>query len=190
MDSRSRVRVRTSESDPLRIDEIAAGGAGGAVGITFCPGKHGDSAYGTRWERDLAADLDVIAAWKAAAVVTLVETQELTSLGVPQLGDEVRARGMEWYHLPIRDVHTPDAGFERKWETAGPRLLEHVRAGRRVLVHCRGGQGRAGTIGARLLVELGVAPADAIRQVRAVRNGAIETSEQEAYVLRLRAGGQ
>ena len=40
-----------------------------------------------------------------------------------------------------------------------------------VLVHCRGGLGRAGTIAARLLIELGVEPAKAIEDVRAVRPG-------------------
>ena len=61
-----------------------------------------------------------------------------------------------------------------------------LRSGRDVLVHCRGGLGRAGTIAARLLIELGMEPATAIRQVRAVRPGAIETLEQEKYVLGIR----
>jgi ADP-ribosyl-[dinitrogen reductase] hydrolase len=52
-----------------------------------------------------------------------------------------------------------------------------------VLVHCRGGLGRAGTIAARLLVELGMEPTKAIASVRGVRPGAIETSEQERFVL-------
>jgi ADP-ribosyl-[dinitrogen reductase] hydrolase len=54
--------------------------------------------------------------------------------------------------------------------------------GHDVLVHCRGGLGRAGTIAARLLVELGMEPAEAIARVRAVRPGAIETPEQERFV--------
>ena len=56
-------------------------------------------------------------------------------------------------------------------------------AGCDVLVHCRGGLGRAGTIAARLLVELGMEPETAIASVRAVRPGAIETSDQEKFVL-------
>jgi hypothetical protein len=52
-----------------------------------------------------------------------------------------------------------------------------------VLVRCRGGLGRAGTIAARLLVELGMDPATAIAGVRAVRRGTIETSDQEKFVL-------
>lgn len=55
-----------------------------------------------------------------------------------------------------------------------------------MLVHCRGGLGRAGTIAARLLVELGMQPTEAIAGVRAVRPGAIETSDQEKFVLGIR----
>jgi protein-tyrosine phosphatase len=65
-----------------------------------------------------------------------------------------------------------------------------LRWGSRVLVHCRGGLGRAGTVSARLLVELGVPPVEAIRQVRRVRVGAIETAAQERYVLGLAIGGR
>lgn len=54
-----------------------------------------------------------------------------------------------------------------------------------MVVHCRGGLGRAGTVGARLLVELGVTPAEAIQRVRQARPGAIETRQQERYVLGL-----
>ena len=51
-----------------------------------------------------------------------------------------------------------------------------------VLIHCRGGLGRAGTIAARLLIELGTEPGEAIANVRAVRPGAIETDDQEEFV--------
>ena len=51
--------VRTSATDPLRIDEVAAPPRGGGrIGMTFCPGKRQrGAAMGVDWERDLAADL-------------------------------------------------------------------------------------------------------------------------------------
>jgi len=153
------------------------------VGITFCPGKYDRQAATGYWDRDLSRDLDAICEWGAAAVVTLVEQKELTLLRVERLGEEVLRRRMLWFHLPIVDVSTPDEGFEGQWQIAGGELLTLLRSGRDVLVHCRGGLGRAGTIGARLLIELGVEPVIAIRQVRAARPGAIETRAQERYVL-------
>ncbi|MDP7292161.1 MAG: hypothetical protein QF497_08015, partial [Verrucomicrobiota bacterium] len=55
--------------------------------------------------------------------------------------------------------------------------------GESIVLHCKGGLGRTGTIAARLLVELGMTPGNAILAVREARPGAIETSAQETYVL-------
>ncbi len=180
---------KTSLTHPLQIAAISAGADFGRVGITFCPGKHDRNAKSGYWDRDLALDLDAIHDWGAAAVVTLMERKELALLRVERLGEEVRRRGMLWFHLPIVDVSTPDAAFERQWHAAGDELRTLLRGGRDVLVHCRGGLGRAGTIAARLLIELGAEPATAVRQVRAARPGAIETREQERYVLGIAASG-
>ena len=89
---------------------------------------------------------------------------------------------MLWFHLPIVDVSIPDERFEREWELAGQELRSILRRRLDVLVHCRGGLGRAGTIAARLLIELGMEPTKAIERVRAVRPGAIETNDQVRFV--------
>jgi protein-tyrosine phosphatase len=135
------------------------------------------------WDRDLAIDLDAIRDWGAAAVVTLLEPHEMKLLKVDRLGEEILSRRMEWFHLPIVDVSIPDGRFEKEWREAGERLRSLLRSGRDVLVHCRGGLGRAGTIAARLLIELGMDASKAIADVRAVRPGAIETPDQKRYVL-------
>ena len=59
-----------------------------------------------------------------------------------------------------------------------------LRGGGDIVVHCKGGLGRAGMIAARLLVELGMAPEQAIKEVRNVRKGAIETLAQETLIRR------
>ena len=167
------------------VAAVSAGPTCGRVGLTLCPGKYDPWARSGPWERDLSLDLDVIRDWGAAAVVTLIEPHELQLLRVERLGDEVRSRGMLWFHLPIVDVKTPDESFEQQWEVAGDALRKLLRNGQDVLVHCRGGLGRAGTIGARLLIELGMEPTTAIARIRAARTGAIETDKQEAYVREL-----
>ena len=89
---------------------------------------------------------------------------------------------MKWLLLPIRDVDVPDSLFEKKWVSEGKKLRALLTEGRNVLVHCRGGLGRSGTIAARLLIERGMEPDKAISLVRKHRPGAIETSKQEDYV--------
>jgi ADP-ribosyl-[dinitrogen reductase] hydrolase len=137
------------------------------------------------WHRDLALDLDRVRDWGAAAVVTLLEPSELTLLRVECLGEEVLRRNMLWFHLPVVDASIPDEYFEHRWDVVGEELRSLLGRGLDVLVHCRGGLGRAGTIAARLLVEHGMEPTKAIATVRAVRPGAIETSDQEKFLLRL-----
>lgn len=174
--------ARTSISHPLQIAEICAAPGMGKLGLTLCPGKHQSWGLTGSWERDLGLDLNTIEAWDAAVVVTLVEDQELERLKVPTLGAEVADRHMDSVHLPIRDRGVPDAAFEAAWEHVGESLRDRLRSGFNVLVHCMGGLGRAGTIASRLLVELGWTPSDAIREVRRVRPGAIETDEQDDFV--------
>jgi ADP-ribosyl-[dinitrogen reductase] hydrolase len=134
------------------------------------------------WDRDLMLDLDAISDWGAAAVVTLLEPEELMLLRVESLGQDVLRRNMLWFHLPIVDVSIPSEKFEQEWDVAGEELRSILRGKLDVLIHCRGGLGRAGTIAARLLIELGIEPKKATASVRAARPGAIETSEQEEFV--------
>ena len=97
---------------------------------------------------------------------------------------------MEWLHLPIRDVSTPGPEFEEQWPAHSKRLRGRLDAGENIVVHCRGGLGRAGMISARLLVESGVEPEAAITRVRAARPGAIETRPQEEWVRGGRAASE
>jgi len=108
----TRAAVRSSATHPLRIDQTAAGDAGRLIGITFCPGRHGPSNSGFLWKRDLPEDLDAIAPWNPAAIVTLIEDHEFDMLRVQDLGRQVRARGIEWHHLPIVDGEIPDSRFD------------------------------------------------------------------------------
>lgn len=177
--------VRTSINSPLRIDTIALPGKRGQIGMTTCPGKK-DCGYSIIWDRDLETDIQAISKWGANAVVTLLEDFELDKLGIPALPSLLYNREIEWLHLPIRDVDIPDQLFEEKWFENGERIRSILTNGGKILLHCRGGIGRTGTIAAKLLVEFGFKPSDAINLVRKTRPGTIETTAQEQYVLRLR----
>jgi protein-tyrosine phosphatase len=169
-------------SHPLQIAVVVGHPFPGALGVTFAPGKHDSIAITGAWARDLGVDLDAIVAWGAKALVTLIEPHEFDLLGIPRLGDEARRRGLDWLHLPIRDVSTPGCAFEAAWPDHSANLRKRLAAGESVVVHCRGGLGRAGMIAARLLAESGVDPDAAMARVRAVRPGAIETPAQEEWV--------
>lgn len=184
------MQARTSLTHPLRIDELRVDGVGGRIGITFCPGKCADSVHGAPWARDVDIDVRAIRGWGASALVTLIEDHEFDFLRVRGLGVAVKAAGMDWHHLPIRDVDVPDRRFEEGWADVGPKLVSRVREGGCVVVHCRGGLGRAGMVAALLAIELGLSPGQAMVRVRASRRGAIETAAQERFVLGYSALGR
>ena len=54
--------------------------------------------------------------------------------------------------------------------------------GKNIVLHCRGGKGRAGTIAAILLVEFNYKKQEAIDLVRSKRKGAIESKVQENFI--------
>jgi ADP-ribosyl-[dinitrogen reductase] hydrolase len=177
-------KVLDSGNSPLRIDSVKVPSTDGVIGMTFCPGKKDPYSPSGPWDRELETDLRAIREWGAEAIVTLVEKFELDFLGVSDLPRKVRKTGMQWFFLPIVDFSVPDRDFESKWQTAGGELRRILRDGGRIVIHCRGGLGRTGTIAARLLVEFGMAPKEAIRAVRKARPGAIQSVSQEKYVLR------
>lgn len=178
-------KIRTSKSHPLQIATIAVPGTNGAVGVTLCPGKKDLGAMTGAWNRNLETDVAAIGDWGASAVVCLMEHHELELLAVTGLPKAVESAGMGWFHLPIVDANIPTDAFEKNWAVAGPKLRSVLTNGGRVLVHCKGGLGRSGTIAARLLVECGVLPGPAIALIRQHRPGAIENNAQEDYVRKL-----
>ncbi len=172
--------IRSSTTHPLQIDDLVIGN--GRIGITLCPGKKGESCFGRPWARDLDLDMNAVAAWGGDAVLTLIEDHEFELLSVPSLGEAVQARGMAWYRFPIRDVDVPTPEAMQHWRTLSPRLHQILERGGRLVIHCRGGLGRAGTVAALMLVERGRPASEAIATVRAARPGAIETAEQECWL--------
>lgn len=177
---------KTSLSHPLQIATLAAGA--GRLGVTFCPGKCQAGAWTGDWARDLDTDLQALRDWGATHLVTMIEDHEFIELQVPDLGARAQAAGLAWFHLPIRDTRAPDDRFQRAWPAVEAQLLQALADGGGVVVHCKGGLGRAGTVAVRLQLALDpeLTPDAAIARTRAVRPGAVETPEQEQYLRALR----
>ncbi len=176
--------MKTSKSHPLRIDRVYIDDKTGKIGLTFCPGKKQKYAMTGSWNRDLETDIAATKSSGYSALVTLMEEHELKYYGVPKAHMEsiTKSHELDWFFLPIKDIDIPDAEFEQAWKIAGQQLISLLTNGHSIVVHCLGGLGRSGTIAARLLVELGIEPDEAIDRVRLARPGAIETRAQEHYV--------
>lgn len=166
---------------PLLIDAVAIPGVKGVIGISSCPGMKDESSCFDLYGESMIDDLLSIRNWGAVALVTLLEESEFSFLGVKDLPQRAVTLSLLWLHLPIRNLSIPDKSFEELWSWAGPRLCLLLREGQRVVIHCKEGIGRAGLVAARLLIELGTPPEEAIKAVQKARPGSLQLYSHEKY---------
>lgn len=92
--------------------------------------------------------------------------------------------GLMSVHVPIDDMQAPT--FEQLEQCIG--VIEKARESRMAVnVHCLYGQGRTGTILAAYLISQGFSASEAIKRVRELRPGSIESYRQEESLHRFAA---
>ena len=117
-------------------------------------------------------------------IVSLVEDSEFDQLCDKKLFvRNIYKHNLKWIHMPIADLKAPDHEFKQKWITVKTLLKNDLLRGNNIVLHCKGGVGRSGTIAALLLIEHGEKNPNAIKHVRKKRQGAIENDLQEQFVL-------
>ncbi|GAA5511774.1 hypothetical protein Dcar01_00487 [Deinococcus carri] len=172
----------TSQTDPIRVDWIDTALWPGRLGLTFAPGKKGASVVqaGVTHARDLAADLDRLAQQGVNVLAPLIEAHEFDLLGIPDYEAQADERGLTILACPIPDRDVP--GDLENFSAFLDEVMEQLLDGRAVVVHCRGGLGRAGLTAACLLTQAGMPPEQALERVRGARPGTVETAAQEHFV--------
>ena len=128
-------------------------------------------------------EINELIAWQPDLVVTLTQQSELDSLGAANLPGDLIANNCDWLHLPVRDFAVPAGKTLAAWSKASAQICNTLANGGRVLVHCRGGCGRAGMAVLRILIELGEPPDRALERLRAVRKCAVETDAQMRWAM-------
>lgn len=156
----------------------------GTVALVAWPGLR-SAPDGTPWidPEDAARLLEGLAAIGTTHILGLCEARELPPGAVVLWRDAARAAGLEAHHLPIIDYQPPDAAFAQGWAHLSPRLHDALGRGETVALCCLFGAGRSGTITALLQHEAGLPMPDAIARTRAGFAPAIESPEQEAWLL-------
>lgn len=176
------VVYRTSITDPIQVSWIKMDiGAGkGMFGITFAPGKKAHSLFGAPWNRNLELDLDRLkAVYQVQTLISLIEEQELEQLQIYGLVSAANQRQIALFRSPIVDGSIPSL---EQANNISHIAINLANSGQRVVFHCRGGLGRAGTLTACVLTHLGYSASEAITLTRKHRKGALETPQQEKFV--------
>ena len=117
------------------------------------------------------------------SLVSLVEVHEFDQfISYPKFEEKIGKRNFSWFFHPLKDMTAPDEIFRERFFETQSHLLENLRSGKKIAIHCKGGLGRSGTIAALLLRHLGFSAEKSIALVRKSRPGAIETKEQEIFI--------
>lgn len=184
------VEVRTSESYALRVDFVPSEevDAPGRLGMTFAPGMKADTTHGEwRWERDLSADVRRLGELGIGVLVSVIEEHEYGEYGIPDLYDKDEIEGIGILRFAIRDMGIPEEAGAKEFEALLRNIVDLLRRGKTVVIHCRGGEGRTGTVTACALAALGHTAKGAVDLVRETRVRTIATDEQEEFVHRFAA---
>ena len=178
--------ARTSLTHPLEVGWLSTGWLG-KVGLTFAPGKKQADAQSGRWDRDLDTDLARLRDFhKTDHLVCLLEDHELQELQIQELVAAAESRGTAVHRLPIRDGSTPP---DQALAQHVAKIAGWVSAGETVVIHCKGGLGRAGTVGGCVLRAAGLNAKDTFAAlVNARGKNCPETNAQRDYIAQFTPG--
>lgn len=175
-------RSRTSDDAPYEVAWLKLRHAPGRLGVAMAPGRR-DRTADAVWRRDLHADLRRLRhVHRVQTLVSLLPADEREALGIDDLPEAAGVHGLEFLTLGVVDGSVPTAAQEDEVMALVRTVARRVEDGGAVVVHCRAGQGRSGTLAAIVAAVLGETPPAAIALVRRVQPRAVETVAQEAYV--------
>jgi atypical dual specificity phosphatase len=156
---------------PLAPNEAAAAQGPGPRGLVWLePGRIAGTPL-----PGVVHDIDYdLAALRQCGVTTLIT---LTERDLPQ--DALQRHGLRNLHLPVRDREPPSMA---QIQMLLKRMEVMLQKNEVLAVHCLAGLGRTGTVLAAWLVREGLTATEALRRVRLLDAGYVQSDDQEAFL--------
>jgi protein-tyrosine phosphatase len=123
---------------------------------------------------------DEIGNWQAsgiALVVSLLEKEEVSDLGLQGERALCEQHGIDFLPFPIADRGVP--AFMQETKAFAAMLLGHIADGRAVAIHCRAGIGRSSIVAGSVLVLEGMSATDALTAIATVRRTPVPDTDAQ-----------
>ena len=118
------------------------------------------------------------------AVVSLLESAEIEELDIAEEQTLCGANGIAFLSFPIPDRNVPPSGREALDFAGG--ILNLLRSGKSVVIHCRQGVGRSALVAACVLALMSVPVDEAFKRIENARGCPVpDTPEQRRWVAQL-----
>lgn len=132
----------------------------------------------------LADEITNLKKHNVGLLVSLLEKEEISELGLRQQETLCKSNGIEFINFPIADRDIPKTSDKDDW------LVDYLRnklqAGTFVVIHCRIGIGRSSIIAASVLLKAGLKADQVITDISKIRGLKVPDTDKQLQWLKAR----
>ena len=131
----------------------------------------------------LTEEIKILKNNKVDCLVCLIEYSEMQELGLLVEEESCKKAAIDFIHFPTKDFQLPE---EKAYFSLLNNLTERLEKNQKIVIHCRAGIGRTGTVAAGLLLKNKIHTTDVFEFLSTVRTCEVpDTKEQRDWVLKL-----
>ncbi len=127
---------------------------------------------------ELESEIEALQSNGVDMLVSLLMPEEEPLLNVEAEATLCQQKGLRFISFPIPDFDIPTS-FQEVNQLVD-QLQDALLAGRKVVIHCRGGIGRSGMVAACLLIKQGISVSDSLAALRTARRCAVPATRAQA----------
>lgn len=127
---------------------------------------------------ELESEIEALQLNGVDILVSLLMPEEEPLLNVESEAALCQQKGLRFISFPIPDFDIPTS-FQEVNQLVD-QLQDALLAGRKVVIHCRGGIGRSGMVAACLLIKQGISVSDSLAALRTARRCAVPATRAQA----------
>lgn len=132
---------------------------------------------------ELNQEIQILKDQQVDCVICLIEHSEMKELGLLQEEALCKESNIDFIHFPIKDFNLPE---QKAYFSLLDSINDRLQKNQKIVIHCRAGIGRTGTVTAGVLLKNKIHTEDVFEYLSEVRTCEVpDTEEQRDWVLNL-----